>query len=108
MGGELFTISWTKITAFERCRKQFWYRYVSGVPAPREQASPAGVVGQAVHRGMRALCDTDEPEDGIHEMETYLRMPAHEVCRAGDETRGGAPSSSSSMVCRRTNRLTRR
>ncbi|HSE45652.1 MAG TPA: PD-(D/E)XK nuclease family protein, partial [Gemmatimonadales bacterium] len=85
MGGELFTISWSKIAAFERCRKQFWYRYVSGMPSPRGEATPAGLVGQAVHRGMKALCDTGEPEDGIHEMETYLRMPSHECAGPGTD-----------------------
>jgi hypothetical protein len=41
------------------------------------------VVGKGVHRAMKALCDTGEPEDGAHQLDTFLRMPTHEVAGPG-------------------------
>jgi len=79
----LFRISHTKILSFEKCRKQYWFRYLSGFQRPEPPPSPAGIVGTGVHRAMKALCDTGIPEDGANELDTYLRMPAHECAGPG-------------------------
>jgi CRISPR/Cas system-associated exonuclease Cas4 (RecB family) len=73
----MFQITWTKIRTFERCRKQYWYQYMSGLPRPAEVETPQLAVGKAVHRAMKTLCDTGMHEDGLHHLETFLRMPAH-------------------------------
>jgi len=85
MEGDLFRISHSKIRAFETCRKLYWFRYVSGLQWPRPAPTPAGVVGTAVHRAMKILCDTGVAEDGANELDTYLRMPAHECAGPGTE-----------------------
>ncbi len=85
MSGERFWVSHSKIAAYDRCRKQYWFRYVSGLPRPDDPMTPEGIVGTGVHRAMKALSDTGEPVDGARALETYLRMPAHEVAGPGTE-----------------------
>ncbi len=34
---------------------------------------------------MKTLCDTGEPEDGAHHLDTFLRMPSHECAAPGTE-----------------------
>lgn len=84
MAGDLFLISHSKIRAFDACRKQYWFRYVSGLPWP-SPPSPAGIVGTGVHRAMKILSDTGTAEAGAKELDTYLRMPAHESAGPGTE-----------------------
>jgi CRISPR/Cas system-associated exonuclease Cas4 (RecB family) len=81
----LFRLSHTKIVSFNRCRKQYWFRYVSGLEWPREADTPAAMIGTGVHRAMKVLCETDDPADGEHELDAYLRMPKHEAIGPGTE-----------------------
>lgn len=85
MSDARFWVSYSKIASFDRCRKQYWFRYLSGLPKPDDPMTPAGIVGTGVHRAMKALSDTGEPVDGARALETYLRMPAHEVAGPGTE-----------------------
>ena len=71
----LFRLTHSKIQQFQRCRKQYWFSYVSGLDWPEQTDSPAALVGNGVHRAMQKLCETGEPEDGAHELELYLRIP---------------------------------
>jgi hypothetical protein len=73
------------VVSYERCRKQFWFRYLSGYPWPESIPTPAGVIGTGVHRAMKTLCETGDPEDGRSELDVYLRMPAHECAGPGTE-----------------------
>lgn len=80
----LFRLTHTKIQSFQRCRKQYWFSYVSGEPWGPRTDSPASLVGNSVHRAMQRLCETGDPRDGAHELDTYLRMPKHAM--AGPDT----------------------
>lgn len=80
---QLFRLSFTKLRSFDRCRKQYWFRYLSGLPSPEEEPTPALVVGKGLHRAMKALCDTGHPEDGAAALDVYLRMPKHECAGPG-------------------------
>ena len=80
----LFRLTHTKIQSFQRCRKQYWFSYVSGEEWPPGRESAASLIGNGVHRAMQKLCETGEPADGAHELDTYLRMPKHAI--AGPET----------------------
>ncbi|MBI2766711.1 MAG: PD-(D/E)XK nuclease family protein [Chloroflexi bacterium] len=90
MGG-LFRISHSKVQSFDRCRKQYWYRHVSGLepPAP-PPPTPPGVIGTGVHRAMKFLCQTGDADDGRNELDAYLRMPAHECAGPGTEAYAAA------------------
>lgn len=79
----LFRLTYTKIQSFNRCGKQYWFSYVSGLEWPPSRDSAASLVGNAVHRGMQKLCETGHPEDGVAELETYLRMPKHAIVGPG-------------------------
>lgn len=85
MSGNLYRISHSQVASFNRCRKQFWFRYLSGIPKPEETPNVAGCVGTGIHRAMRVLCETGDPECGARELEAYLRMPAHEIAGPGTE-----------------------
>ncbi|MEO8541913.1 MAG: PD-(D/E)XK nuclease family protein [bacterium] len=80
----LFRLTHSKIESYKRCRKQYWFSYVSGEDWPPSRESAASLVGNGVHRAMQKLCETGDPRDGAHELDTYLRMPKHEM--AGPET----------------------
>lgn len=82
---DVFRLSYSKIRAFTLCRKQYWFRYLSGEPEPPAVVSAAGVVGTGVHRAMKALCETDDDQSAALELETYLRMPAHEIAGPGTD-----------------------
>ena len=84
MDTSLFRLSYSKLANYDQCRKKYWYSYVEQLPRPRGD-SPAGLVGTGVHRAMKALCDTGEPEDGRHELDAYLRMDEHAVAGPGTE-----------------------
>lgn len=85
MGDELFQVTHTKIQSFQRCRKQYWFSYVSGLDWPPSRDTPAAIVGKGVHRAMRVLCETGHPGDAQHELDVYLRMPKHEIAGPGTE-----------------------
>lgn len=85
MGGEPFRVTHAKLETFRRCRKEFWFGYVSGMQWPEQPDTPAGIAGTGVHRAMHRLCETGEPADGWHELEVYLRMPNHAVAGPGTE-----------------------
>ena len=85
MSETLFQVTHTKIQSFQRCRKQYWFSYVSGLDWPPSRDTPAAIVGKGVHRAMRRLCETDHPEDAEHELDAYLRMPKHEMTGPGTE-----------------------
>lgn len=84
MSPALFRLTHSKMQRFRRCRKQYWFADVSGLEWPPAVDSPAALVGNAVHRAMQKLCETDDPRDGEHELDLYLRMPKHEM--AGPDT----------------------
>jgi len=81
----LFRLTHSKIQHFQRCRKQYWFSYVSNLDWPKQTDSPAALVGNGVHRAMQKLCETGEPADGVHELDTYLRMPKHEMAGPGTD-----------------------
>src|SRR5512139_862644 len=80
----LFRLTFSKMESFRRCRKQYWFSYVSGEEWPPSRESAASLVGNGVHRAMQKLTETGHPDDGRHELELYLRMPSHAI--AGPET----------------------
>ncbi len=82
-GEELFRLTHSKLETFRRCRKQYWFAYVSGLPWPRPEETPAGIVGTGVHRAMARLCETGDPGDGAAELDVYLRMPEHAAAGPG-------------------------
>lgn len=90
MSGPMFRLSHSKAQAYAQCRKLYWFRYVSGEPWPPAVPNPAGCIGTGIHRAMRALCETGAPEDGAHELDAYLRMPAHECAGPGTAVYGTA------------------
>ena len=79
-----FRLTYSKMESFRRCRKQYWFSYVSGEEWPPGRESPASLVGNGVHRAMQKLCETGDARDGHHELDLYLRMPSHAI--AGPET----------------------
>lgn len=85
MAGELFRITHTKAQSFDQCRKQYWFRYVSRLPAPPKRESPPGMMGTGVHQALKVLCDTGESARGAEALDTYLRMPLHEQLAPGTE-----------------------
>jgi RecB family exonuclease len=85
MSGPLFAISYSKAAAYRQCRKRYWFRYLSGLPRPPERPNVPGLIGSAVHQGLRVLTETLEPALGRVEVEVYLRMPAHEMAGPGTE-----------------------
>ena len=85
MAGDLFEINHSKVQAYFRCKKQYWFEYVSGIQKPADPMSPAGIVGKGVHRAMQVLCETDSEELGRGELNRYLRMPEHIACSEGTE-----------------------
>lgn len=85
MSADLFRLSNRKVRSFLSCQKQYWYRYLSGLQAPPEEEGPQLVVGKAVHRAMKALCDTGDPDIARQDMDAYLRMPKHALAGPGTE-----------------------
>lgn len=85
MAEHLFPINHSRAQSFFRCRKQYWFRYLSGLPKPPDPMSPSGIVGTGVHRAMRVLCDSGDADVGAAELDVYLRMPVHEVAGPGTE-----------------------
>jgi hypothetical protein len=80
-----FVIFYSKVSAFRQCRKRYWFRYLSGEPPPPDLMNVPGLIGNAVHRGMRELAETGKDWIARNEVEVYLRMPAHEICGPGTE-----------------------
>ena len=78
-------ITYSRVASYRRCPQQYWLEYESGREKPPEPESPAGIVGTAVHRALNTLTETKDEELGRHELETYLRMPAHAVAGPGTE-----------------------
>lgn len=83
MGERLFQLTQTKIQAFFQCRKQYWFRYVSGQEWPEKLRFPGNVVGTGVHEALRVLCETGDAEDARHHLDVYLRMPIHAMAGPG-------------------------
>ena len=79
----LYTITHSRVQAFFRCRKQYWFEYLSDLPKPPDPMNAPGIIGKGVHHAMKVLCDTDQHEDAHHELDVYLRMPDHEVAGPG-------------------------
>jgi RecB family exonuclease len=78
-----FIINYSKVASFRRCRRQYWFKYLSGLPRPADVITVPGVIGNAVHRGMRVLTETGVPALGQNEIEVYLRQDIHAVCGPG-------------------------
>lgn len=85
MTGAGFFFSYSKLASFRRCRKQYWFSYLSGEPRPPDPPNAPGIVGKAVHRGMQLLVESRSPALARAEVELYLRQPAHEVAGPGTE-----------------------
>lgn len=85
MSGELFRITYSRVASFNRCRKQYWFRYLSGLERPEERITAAGCIGTGVHRALRILCETGDAECAAQELDAYLRMPVHEIVGPGTE-----------------------
>ncbi len=85
MANPLFVINHSRAQSFFRCRKQYWFRHLSGLPKPPDPMNPSGIVGTGVHRAMRALCDSGDADVGLAELDVYLRMPVHEEAGPGTE-----------------------
>jgi len=83
MSGPLFQLSYSTVAAFNRCRKQYWFRKLSGFPAPPPVPTVPGCLGTGVHRAMKVLCETNDPETAARALDAYLRMPAHECVGPG-------------------------
>ena len=79
----LFGISFAKLSAFNQCRKKYWFRYVVFAPKDPDPRNPNALVGTAVHRGMKSLCLTGQPEDGWSTIDAYLSMPGNEKAAPG-------------------------
>src|SRR3712207_1648983 len=86
----VFRLFHSKVASFDRCRKQYWFRYLSGLPRPPSEANAPGVIGTGVHRAMKALCDTGRPADGANVLGAYLRMPEHACAAPGTAAYGEA------------------
>ncbi|GBD24593.1 hypothetical protein HRbin29_02275 [bacterium HR29] len=82
---DLFRLSYRKIRSFLTCRKQYWFRYCSGIEPPPTAPSPAALVGIAVHRGMAVLTESGHEELGRRAIDAYLRMPDHTAVGPGTE-----------------------
>jgi putative RecB family exonuclease len=80
-----FVIFYSKVTAFRQCRKRYWFRYLSGEPPPPDVMNVPGLIGNAVHRGMRELAETGKAWIARNEVDVYLRMPGHEMCGPGTD-----------------------
>ena len=80
-----FFLSYTKLSTFRRCRKQYWFSYLSGQPRPPDPPSAPGIVGKAVHRAMQLLVEAGSASIARAELELYLRQPGHEVAGPGTE-----------------------
>jgi CRISPR/Cas system-associated exonuclease Cas4 (RecB family) len=85
MDEPLFRLSHTKLSSFDQCHKKYWFGYVARAPKDPQSDTPAGVVGTGVHRAMKVLCDTGNEADGRHELDAYLRMPAHAMAGPGTD-----------------------
>ena len=57
-----FRLSYSKIACYQQCRKQYWFKYVSGEEWPPQVDSPASLIGTGVHRAMRVLSESDDVE----------------------------------------------
>jgi len=85
-----FFLSYSKLASFRRCRKQYWFSYLSGLPRPPDPPNAAGIVGKAVHRGMQLLAESHRPDLARAEVELSLRQPGHEVAGPGTDAYGDA------------------
>jgi CRISPR/Cas system-associated exonuclease Cas4 (RecB family) len=74
-----------RVKSWRECRKQFWHKYVDRTAEARQFRSPAGIVGKAVHEGMRVLAETNDPELGRGEVLRYLRQPRRESAGPGTD-----------------------
>ena len=79
----MLRLSHSKIVSYNRCRKQYWFKYLSGLEYPPRIDTPAAMVGTGVHRAMKVLCETNDFADGHHELDAYVRMPKHEEIGPG-------------------------
>ncbi len=82
---DFFRLSYSKIDCYRRCRKQYWFKYISGEKWPEQVDSPASLIGTGVHRAMRVLSESDDIEAARHELDAYTRMPIHEMIAAPSE-----------------------
>lgn len=85
MSATLFQLTQTKIQSYQLCRRQYWFRYVSGEQWPEKLRFAGNVVGVGVHEALRVLCETGEAEDAIQHLDRYLRMPIHEMAGPGTQ-----------------------
>ena len=88
----LFAITHSMVQSFERCRKQYWFGYLSGLERPEDVVSPPGLVGNGVHRALKTVCLTGDPEDGERELDAHDRAEFVEhVAVGGGNCRRGHP-----------------
>jgi len=80
-----FRLSYSKIACYQQCRKQYWFKYVSGEHWPEQVNSPASLIGTGVHRAMRVLSESNDVDAARHELDAYTRMPIHAMIAAPTE-----------------------
>lgn len=85
-----FPLSHSKARSFLRCRQQYWFGYLSGLPRPPQVMHASGIIGSGVHRALKVLCETGDEQCGADELDAYLRMPAHEVAGPGTDAAADA------------------
>lgn len=85
MAEPLFQMNYSRWKAWVTCRRQYWYSYVSKEEWPEDRQSAAGIIGKAVHHGMKHLADTNDEEVGAQQMDAYLRMPSHDIAGPGTD-----------------------
>ncbi len=85
MAERLFQLTHSKVQTFLRCPKQYWFRYLSGLPKPPDPLHVPGIIGTGVHRAMKVLGETDDAECGRNELDAYLHMPTHAEAGPGTD-----------------------
>jgi hypothetical protein len=78
-------MNYSRWRSWDTCRRQYWYSYISKQEWPNDEMSPPGIIGKAVHEGMKYLTDSGDEEVGAQKMDVYLRMPVHESCGPGTD-----------------------
>ncbi len=81
----LFPVSFSKLASFDRCRKQYWFNYLSKLPRPDDEMNGPGLVGTGIHAAMKTLGDTMDANCARVELEQYLSMEIHAAAGPGTE-----------------------
>jgi hypothetical protein len=85
-------VSYTQLSEFERCPRQFRIRRILGVAPPVVGASGQSDpmrLGTALHVALRLISPDGEPPDGgrMRSLANYFELDADQACRLADATR---------------------